>query len=765
MQSYEAASAHITALTQCNPDTTIVDVRMIHDVRKDVPAIPMRGVLPQLWSSIQHYQSNGYGCFININDMDGSGHSTENVRACRVAVVDLDNEHAQANFDRACAWSPAPQFYVQTSPGRFHVYWQTSYYAGNDYFTLRQRKLRQWFDGDKSVIDPTRVLRLAGTLHLKRPEAPHLVTIGACGGWGAVTDNAALDASLAHVNVIDGGSGTRHPLGDPALSAPSLAYVQRVLDLTDPNTERDEWVSITSAIKQSAWLHADEATIRSMWDAWCTRYDGNNPAENDKLWRSIRDTEVGWPALVRRRPELIVDKYAQQLIPGDSVSLQSMLPEPPPLDCSGEILTAFEQREYFKGHYFVVNLGKILTDKMRFLSQTAYNGEYNGKKFIIDSEGKTTKSAWEAAIGGTEHRIPALDHIRFLPSEPFGKVIEDSLGRKGINIYKPAKIIGRPGDPSRFLRHIGFLLPDQNDQKILLDYLAHNIKYPGHKIPWAPVIQSAEGAGKGIIKHLMDYCIGDVYTYPPNAKELTESGAKFNAWMRAKLFILCDEIKVDDKRDMIEVLKPLISEDKNEIQGKGVDQDKEDNFANWLFFTNYKDAVPINQNSRRFCIFYSAFQSVKQLEAWGLTEAYFNDLYGWMKVEGSAIMYDYFINHYPLERGAIPMRAPNTSSTPEVLRCSMSASERIIYDSIEDNIPGFRGGWLSDIAVRKRLIEMGNSRTTITGVHKIINGMGYVEVGRAPRFFIEEDPRSRATLFNCNGEVDTSVYGVIQGYR
>jgi len=321
-QDMKQASDHIAAITQCHPDTAIIDIRMIHDSNRGVPAIPMRGMLPQLWSRIQNYQSHGYGCFININDMDGNGHSTENVRACRVAVVDLDNEHAQANFDRACAWSPAPQFFVNTSPGKWHVYWQTSYYAGNDYFTLRQRKLRQWFDGDKSVIDPTRVLRLAGTLHLKRPEAPHLVTIGACGGWGAVTDNAALDASLAHINVIDGGSGTRHPLGDPALSAPSLAYVQRVLDLTDPNTERDEWVSITSAIKQSAWLHADEATIRSMWDAWCTRYDGNNPAENDKLWRSIRDTEVGWPALVRRRPELIVDKYAHIVMQEPPASLK-----------------------------------------------------------------------------------------------------------------------------------------------------------------------------------------------------------------------------------------------------------------------------------------------------------------------------------------------------------------------------------------------------------------------------------------------------------
>lgn len=782
MQDYNQASSYVAAITQADPNTTIIDARMIHDTNKGVPGIPMRGTLPNIWSSILHYQAQGYGAFVNINDMDGVGLHLENVRACRVAAVDLDNASAQQNFERAQRWTPAPQFGVQTSPGKYHVYWNVPYYAGNDYYTQRQRKLRQFFDGDKTIIDPSRVLRLPGTLHLKNPSAPHLVTCFALAGYGQVTPHDTIDAALQHVNVIDGGMGERKDLGDPSLAAPSLAWLQRAMDLTDPNTlDRGEWISFMAAVKQAGWELADDATLYSMFNAWCERYDANDPTENLKQWNSIRNTEVGWPSLKRCVPAMQLERHAEAVAsvvipqppnpgvyaptpPVPTSNPADVIPPPPPLDCSGEFLTSVEQAQYFKGCVFVTNLGRILTPNMRFLNQNAFNGVYNGKIFIISSDGKTSKSAWEAALGGTQHRIKVVDHIRFLPNREFGEVITDNLGRDGINVYRPATIVGKQGDPSPFLRHIGYMLPSPGDQKILLDYIAHNVKFPGHKIPWAPVIQSVEGAGKGIIKHLMDYCIGENYTYPPNAKELTESGSKFNAWMRAKLFIIADEIKVDDKRDMIEVLKPLISEKKNEIQGKGVDQDKEDNYANWLFFTNYKDAVPINKNSRRFCIFYSAFQSAEQLAAYGLNDAYYTGLYDWLDADGGAIMYDYFINRYPLERGGIPMRAPNTSSTQEVLRCSLGPIERIIMDAIDDNEQGFRGGWVSTVAVRKRIVDSGRRAMDVTVIEKILKEMGYIEIGRAPKTFIEEDPKMRATLFNRDVTADKNTFAPWQGY-
>ncbi|MFD2854454.1 primase-helicase family protein [Seohaeicola zhoushanensis] len=179
------------------------------------------------------------------------------------------------------------------------------------------------------------------------------------------------------------------------------------------------------------------------------------------------------------------------------------------------------------------------------------------------------------------------------------------------------------------------MFPDANDRRILIEYLAHNVKYPGHKVPWAPLIQGAEGIGKNAIKKLMRHAIGKMYFYEPKAKQLNNSGSKFNGWMENKLFFMVDEIKTDENRDLVEVLKPFITEIEMEIEGKGSNQRMGDTPGNWLFFSNHKDAIPITKNGRRYCILYSPLQTVEDIAAAGMGQRYFDDLYSWLGDEAN----------------------------------------------------------------------------------------------------------------------------------
>jgi hypothetical protein len=776
MQDYNQAYAYVAALTGENPETAILDFRAIHDSNKEVPAIPLRGTLLECWASICHYNRHNYGIFACMNEMDGAGRELINVRAVRTHAVDLDNISAQQNYERAAAWNPAPSFGVVSSPGKYHVYWCVNRYKDNDRFTLNQRKLRQLFDGDRTIIDPTRVLRVPGTYHLKDPSKPHLVTCHALAGYGQRYPLETLEAALAGVNVIDGGAGQRHDLGEPSLAAPSLDWIRYALSLADPNDlDRAEWIALSAAIKQAAWTLADEPTLFNLWSEWCARYAQNDLGENLKQWNSIRTIELGWQSVVNRIPSLkaaihldgkdkshLVQPQGEQL-PLDPKIIPPM-PEPPPLDCSGHMLTDLECREWFKGCIYVTNLGAMMTPDNRFLNQGQFNVAYGGKQFIWTQDGKVTDEAWKAATRSTLWTVPKVDHIRFIPSRPHGELIIDDMGRRGVNTYRPANIVQRPGDATPFLRHIAEMLPNPNDQKILLDYLAHNVKYPGFKIPWAPVIQSEEGAGKGVLKLVMGHCMGRSYTYFPNAKDLADSGAKFNAWMRNKLFILADEIKVDDRRDMIEVLKPMISEETIEIQGKGENQDIEDNFANWCFFSNWKDAIPVSKNSRRFAIFYSVIQSVADLQARGMNEAYFTALYNWLKADGTAIVANFLFN-YPIERGLIPMRAPDTSSTSEAVNLSRGSIEQAIAEAVEDGLPGFRGGFVSTIAVASRIKAVGHRSVAPRTIETILGQMGYKALGRAPRPYFQEDAQSRPYLYHTDGSGRVEDYGRVQGWE
>lgn len=794
-QDYNQAAAFISALT--GDVNTTVDFRAIHDVKKDIPALVMRDTLANSWAWITALNAQGYGIFTAIQALDGRGRHLENVAFIRTHVVDLDDlATAQQSYQAACNWQPLPSFAVNTSPGKHHIYWPAVPYQGNDRYQLIERKLVALFGGDPSVIDAARVMRLPGSLHLKDPTSPYLVTCHSLQGFGYATAPEHLEHALQSVQVSMGGGGGRKELGDPDLQAPSETWAKAALMHVDPNLlDRKDWITVTSAFKQSIYSHIHENDAYEFWCRWCAQYEHNDIGENAKQWNSIRNTEVGFKNLLNRSPTLKASvtlgnptvfvptqtppaappsgTFAVQPLPAvtptayaASEPVQVVPPMPDPgASITSEMLTPQECSLYFNDCTFVERFGEILTPGGRMLGPGAFNGKFGGKKFIIDSTGSITDEAWKAATRSTVWRVPNVDHIRFVPECKPGEHIIDALGRYGVNTYKPAVITRRKGDPSPFLNHLNLIIPDFNDRKQFVEYLAHNAKYPGTKIPWAYLIQSEEGAGKGVIKSVIKHCMGGPYVHFPNAKELIESGSKFNAWMRSKLFIVVDEIKVDERRDMIEVLKPMISEAEIEIQGKGADQDKEDNYSNWIFFSNYKDAIPIRKNGRRFAIIYSAIQSVDDLKLRGMDQGYFDRLYNWLEFGGGKEIVAEYLITYPLERGSIPMRAPETSSTKEALRQSQGPIETLVLECASEAQKGFRNGWASTIAIDKEMRSRGMKHVAGTTISRILESMGYQHIGRARRAYFAEEPTQRTTLYNLDRNANPDGYGLAQGYE
>lgn len=787
-QDFQQASAYIGALTGQPPETAEVWFRCIHDTDKGIPAHKYYGTLAQHWETLCRYNNEGWGIFANVNAFAANAqtHNLSDVWYIRAQVTDLDNLlTAQQNYERAAASYPPPSFAVQSSPGKYHVYWAVQNYQGNERYDTLQRKLRQVYDGDPSIVDPTRVLRVPGFFHLKNPQQPHMVTCWALPGYGQRHDVSTIEAAYHNVNVIDGGGG-RHDLGDPTLAAPSLDWLRFGLSLIDPNElDRREWISTTAAFKQAGWTHADEQTLFNIWSEWCARYNTTGPdgkplvndvSENLKNWNSIRNSEVGWNSFKRRAPTLIAyEKFGfggsvpkpieyQPTPPQQPQQPGTTLPPAPQDEQLPDILSEYECAKYFNNCYYIERMGEILTPRGRYMNSTKFNGSYGGKIFVIDPNGKTTDEPWKAATRSTLWTVPKVDHVRFLPDQPSFAIVEDQLGRKGVNTYLPIRIKSRPGDVTPWLRHMEFMLPVESDRMEIYRYFAHNVKYPGYKIPWAPMIQSTEGVGKGFIQEVMETVLGEMYTYSPKAEELVKSGSTFNAWMRAKLMIIVNEIKVDERRELIEIMKPMISDRRVEIQSKGIDQEMEDNPANWLFFSNYKDAIPIGTSGRRYSIFYSAIQSPQDLRVRGMDDNYFTALFEWLRSGGHEFIAHWLLN-YPVERGGLPMRAPDTSSREEAIRVSRGPIEVAILNAIEDALPGFRGGYVSCLAVLARMKALGGRAPALATVQRILEAMGYHDAGRARRAYGQESMQERSQIYSLLPGMPVDAYGRLQGYE
>lgn len=103
---------------------------------------------------------------------------------------------------------------------------------------------------------------------------------------------------------VSAGDGRRLPLGHPDLAAPSSDWAARALFEIDPNElSRDEWLTTSAAFKAAAWPYVDELSVQATWEVWCIRYTigrGNDPVENARLWRSIREAEAGFRHLLHR---------------------------------------------------------------------------------------------------------------------------------------------------------------------------------------------------------------------------------------------------------------------------------------------------------------------------------------------------------------------------------------------------------------------------------------------------------------------------------
>lgn len=113
-------------------------------------------------SSLLKLNNAGYGIFFTVNETDGRGRKTENIIKVRALFVDLDG----APLDPVKEAPLQPNIIVESSPGKYHAYWLFRN-VPLDRFKPIQQALAQRFNGDPSVADLPRLMRVPGFLHQK----------------------------------------------------------------------------------------------------------------------------------------------------------------------------------------------------------------------------------------------------------------------------------------------------------------------------------------------------------------------------------------------------------------------------------------------------------------------------------------------------------------------------------------------------------------------------------------------------------------------
>ena len=369
-------------------------------------------------------------------------------------------------------------------------------------------------------------------------------------------------------------------------------------------------------------------------------------------------------------------------------------------------LDAGAQLKLWAGFTYVTEQNSIVTDTGQILGPDQFKNKYGGWSFVMGHDNqKMSSNAWEAFTQSQAIRMPKVDHGAFRPDKEPGEVWARD-GESFVNTYRRLAIARKQGDPSLFLDHLAIVLPHQRDRDILLAYMAAVVQHPGIKFQWAPLIQGVEGNGKTLFSRCVAEAVGFRYTHLPKAAELAE---KFNGWLSGKIFIGVEDVYYPGaKTEIIETLKPMITNERQPIRHMGRAEVTMDICANFIVNSNHKDAIRKTANDRRWCILFCAQQSREDKARDGLTPKYFQDLYKWLRADGYAIVSEFLYSYaIPAEFGldCLCGDAPMTSSTEEAIACGLGQVEQEVMERIQRGSAGFSGGWVSSIALDNVLRE------------------------------------------------------------
>lgn len=124
-----------------------------------------QGTFNQHKAALAALNAKGAGVYVTVNQTDLKGRKEANIVKVRALFVDLDGSPIQPIKD--LPEDLQPHIIIESSPNRWHAYWLVNN-CELEQFKQLQQALAALFDGDETVCDLPRVMRLAGFSHNKK---------------------------------------------------------------------------------------------------------------------------------------------------------------------------------------------------------------------------------------------------------------------------------------------------------------------------------------------------------------------------------------------------------------------------------------------------------------------------------------------------------------------------------------------------------------------------------------------------------------------
>lgn len=322
------------------------------------------------------------------------------------------------------------------------------------------------------------------------------------------------------------------------------------------------------------------------------------------------------------------------------------------------------------------------TDLNYGIRREAFDAKYNREPDAIAA------GVNASVLALVEYRIPTVTSQLFWPG--CGTLMRYD-GHTVVNTYRAHNVTPVSEYDERgleavrmFEAQLAMLLPVKRERDLLLHWLVFVYQNAGKRLNWSIILQGAQGCGKTYMSDVIKMLMG------ANIRELSSSAicGRFNSWGTGAILNVVEEIRVSghDRYEVMNRIKPFITNSEVAIERKGRDHETVPNFTSYLFLTNYKDAIPMGDGDRRYCILFSAIQTEEQLyKIFGgenKTAEYFEKLYAITRSNVGALA-KYFTD-YVLPDSFKPYgRAPATEGKAEMVGLSLSEPRQALDDLLD----------------------------------------------------------------------------------
>lgn len=412
-------------------------------------------------------------------------------------------------------------------------------------------------------------------------------------------------------------------------------------------------------------------------------------------------------------------------------------------------LTADEPPEWCKDWVYVEATCEFANTRLNYaIKREAFNAKFDRMSECIIAE----KNASTMALN--VYQIETVVDKMFWPG---ADMIFEHEGKTMLNAYytsgvEPCDEINFDGQTviDLFLEHVRFNVADEREQNILIDWLAYVVQNPGKRVNWALLLQGAQGSGKSYFVKMLQLIMGDhVRNLDPTA-----IAGRFTGWAHGALVIGVEEIRISgtNKYEVLDRMKPFITNDTVQIEEKGRDHRTVPNFTSYLMLTNHKDAIPLTSGDRRYCVIFSRIQSEEQLyrEKGGEkgAEEYFEKLFSETERRADALarfLLDRKISKEFNPRG----RAPDTKARQMMMSVATSPDRLALEDAIAKHECEVINSELLDITHLNSLCEMeGDEIPKNRTLTAILLEMGYEQIEKK-RIKIRKTGRCHYIWYRC----------------